>query len=90
MLALTQAHALLIAERSRDIGVITEAVTDVLATNPYANLRDVEMVFRDGAAQAYVIAAGAEFRIVLGVQAWIAIAAAGMTATENRALLLSI
>ena len=52
MLALTQAHALLIAERSRDIGVITEAVTDVLATNPYANLRDVEMVFRDGAAQA--------------------------------------
>ena len=38
MLALTQAHALLIAERSRDIGVITEAVTDVLATNPYAFL----------------------------------------------------
>ena len=55
------------------------------------NLRDVEMAFRDAAAQSHLIAAGAEFRIVHGAQAWIAkLAAAGMTAAKNLAVQLTI
>ena len=46
-LALDQAHALLIAERSRDATKITEAISAVLAANSETNLLEIEEVFRD-------------------------------------------
>ena len=46
-LALDQAHALLIAELSRDAGTIAEAISAVLAMSLETNLLEVEEVFRD-------------------------------------------
>jgi hypothetical protein len=84
-----QRHALLLADRSRSIDVITAAVDQVLADDPDANLLDCETAFRDSAAQAYVIACGAKFRIVLGVLAWrAALAEVGVSSGQNRAILL--
>jgi hypothetical protein len=52
-------------------------------------LLEIETAFRYAAAQAYVICDGCEFRIVLGMPAWRApLAAAGITAEEDRAALL--
>jgi hypothetical protein len=83
-----QRRKLLMADRTRDATWIMAAIEHLLAANPDANLFDVETAFRDGAAQAYVIAAGHEFRIVLGMPAWRdALAEARVTAAENRAAL---
>ena len=46
-LSLDQHHALLIAERSRDVDVITAIVAKVLAANPDATPLDVEIAFRE-------------------------------------------
>ena len=52
-------------------------------------LSDLEIGFRDGAAQAYVSATAERFEVVIGMPAWLtALAAAGMTAEENRAALV--
>jgi hypothetical protein len=88
MLTPKKRHQLLLADRTRDAGWITAAIEHLLAANPDANLFDVETAFRDGAAQAYVIAASHEFRIVLGMLACRdALAEARVTAAENRAAL---
>ena len=55
MLDLHQVHRLLVAERSRDVGVITEAVDAVLATSPEVSPLDIEMVFRDAGSPVYLI-----------------------------------
>lgn len=38
-----QRHALLLADRTRDVGQITVVIERVLAANPDANLFDIEM-----------------------------------------------
>ena len=71
MLLPGQRHALLLADRSRDIGVIRAAIHKVLADNPDATLLDCELAFRDAAAHTYLVMDhhGALY-IVLGMQAW--------------------
>jgi hypothetical protein len=50
----------------------------------------IDQVFRDGAAQTYLIA-GAEFSIALGMPAMLAVvAAAGMTIEQNPAFLKNV
>ena len=55
-LALDQAHALLIAELSRDAATIAEAISAVLAMSPETSLLEVEEVFRDAGSPVYLIA----------------------------------
>ena len=83
-LSLDQQHALLIAERSRDVGVITAAVNDVLAENPHATLLDIEMAFRDEGSRVYLIA-GSTLSVVIGMPAWrAALDRAGLSPETNR------
>ena len=56
MLDLAQVRTLLLAERSHDVAVITEAVDAVLATSPEVSPLDIEMVFRDAGSRIYLIA----------------------------------
>jgi hypothetical protein len=45
-----QRRRLLVADCLRDAGIVTAAVTEVLAANPDADLFDVEIAFRDAGA----------------------------------------
>jgi hypothetical protein len=84
MLDLHQVHRLLVAERSRDIGVITAAVNDVLATSPEVSPLDIEMVFRDAGSPVYLISKH-ELTIVISMPAWrSALDRLGMSPQENR------
>ena len=67
-----QRRRLLVADRSGDAGVVTAAITEVLAANPYADPFDVEIAFRDARTQSYLIAGTNTFSIVLGMQAMLA------------------
>jgi len=64
-IALDQAHALLIAERSHDATKITEAISAVLAANSETSLLEIEEVFRDAGSSVYLIAEP-ELTIVIG------------------------
>ena len=59
---------MLLAERSRDVAVITEAVDAVLATSPEVSPLDIEMVFRDAGSPVYLIGKP-ELTIVIGMPA---------------------
>jgi hypothetical protein len=81
-----QRHALLLADRSRDVGLITVVIEHVLAANADANLFDIEMAFRDGACAAYLIVGPSKsFHVIIGgLSAMLdAVAAAGRTPAEN-------
>ena len=47
-------HAVLLAERTRDISIITTVVTEVLAANPETSLLDIETALRHADRQAYL------------------------------------
>ena len=47
-------HAVLLAERTRDIGIITTVVTEVLAANPETSLLDIETALRHADRQSYL------------------------------------
>jgi hypothetical protein len=49
MLTPKQRHALVVADRTRDVRVVAAIIADVLAANPDVNLFDVETAFRDSA-----------------------------------------
>ena len=66
-----QRRRLLAADRSRNAGVVTAAITEVLAANPDADLFDVEIAFRGGGAHSYLIA-GQRLSIAFGMQAMLA------------------
>jgi len=84
MLDLAQVRTLLLAERSRDVGVLTEAVDAVLATSPEVSPLDIEMVFRDACSPIYLIAEP-ELTIVIGMPARrSALDRLGMSPQENR------
>ena len=84
-----QRHALLLADRTRDVRQITSAVALVLASNPETDLLEIETAFRDAAAMAYLVATNEGFAVVIGMTAWRgALAEAGLDAGENRAALL--
>ena len=48
-------HAVLLAERTRDIGTITAVVKEVLAANPETSLLDIETALRQADRQAYLV-----------------------------------
>ena len=84
MLDLAQVRTLLIAERSRDVAVLTEAVDAVLATSPEVSPLDIEMVFRDAGSPVYLIAKP-KLTIVIGIPARrSALDRLGMSPQENR------
>ena len=84
MLDLAQVRTLLLAERSRDVGVITEAVDAVLATSPEESPIDIEMVFRDAGSPVYLIGKP-ELTIVIGMPARrSALDRLGLSPQENR------
>ena len=81
-------HALLLADRTHDVGVITTVVAEVLAENPETNLLEIEQAFRDSAAAAYLVATSDGFDVVIGLMAMLAaVGKAGLTPAENRAAL---
>ena len=84
MLDLPKVRTLLLAERSRDVGLITEAVDAVLATSPEVSPLDIEMMFRDAGSPVYLIGK-AELTIVISMPAWrSALDRLGMSPQENR------
>jgi hypothetical protein len=83
-----QRHALLLADRSRDVGLITVVIEHVFAANSDANLFDIELAFRDAACAAYVIAGPSKALHVVtgGLSAMLAaLTAAERSSLENRA-----
>jgi hypothetical protein len=87
-LSVQHRHALLLADRTHDVGVITTVVAEVLAENPETNLLEIEQAFRDSAAAAYLVATSDGFEVVVGVMAMLtAVGKAGVTSVENRAAL---
>ena len=91
-LSIQHRHAVLLADRTHDVGVITTVVTEVLAANPETTPLDIETALRAAFGQAYLVANSttAGFEIVLGMPAWhAALADAGMTVEQNWAALAS-
>src|SRR5258708_2336440 len=81
-LSLQHRHAVLLADRTRDVRTITTVVTEVLAANPETTPLDIETALRAAAGQAYLVANSttAGFEIVLGMPAWHASAPRDCTA----------
>ena len=63
MLRADQRHALLLADRSHDAGLIRETINRVLNDNASVTLLDCEMAFRDAAASTYLVAGEAGLMI---------------------------
>ena len=89
-LSIQHRHAVLLADRTRDVRTITTVVTEVLAANPETRLLDIETALRAAASQTYLVANSttADFQIVRGMPAWhAALADAGLTVEQNWAAL---
>ena len=87
-LSVQHRHAVLLADRTHDAGVITTVVTEVLADNPETTPLEIEQAFRDSAAVAYLVATTDGLEIVLGMMAMLAaLSKAGVTPEQNRAAL---
>jgi hypothetical protein len=87
-LSIQHRHAVLLADRTHEAGVVSTVVAEVLAANPETNLLEIEQVFRDGAAAVYLVATSDGFEVVLGMMAMLAaVGKAGVTPAENRAAL---
>jgi hypothetical protein len=89
-LSLQHRHAVLLADRTRDVRTITTVVTEVLAANPETTPLDIETALRAADGQAYLVANSttAGFEIVLGMPALhAALADAGVTVEQNWAAL---
>jgi hypothetical protein len=85
-LSLQHRHAVLLADRTRDVRTITTVVTAVLEANPDTTPLDIETALRTANGRAYLVANGttAGFQIVLGMPAWhAALADAGLTVERN-------
>lgn len=88
-----QRRQLLAADRTRDVDVIATIVDTMLDENDNLAPLDVEMCFRDAAAQTYLVAddANESISVVLGMPAWReALNAAGITPDQNRAALAAM
>jgi len=87
-LSIQHRHAVLLADRTHDAGVITTVVTEVLAANQETTPLEIEEAFRDSAAAAYLVATTEGFEVVLSMMAMLAaIGKAGVTLEQNRAAL---
>ena len=89
-LSLQHRHAVLLADRTRDVRTITTVVTEAFEANPDTTPLDIETTLRAANGQAYLVAnrSTVEFHIVLGMPAWhAALADAGLTVEQNWAAL---
>ena len=89
-LSLQHRHAVLLADRTRDVRTVITVVTEVLAANPETTPLEIETALRAAAGQAYLVANNttAGFEVVLGMPAWqAALADAGVTVEQNWAAL---
>ena len=68
-LSLQHRHAVLLADRTRDISTINIVVTEVLAANPETSPLDIETALRAANRQTYLVANSttAGFQIVFGM-----------------------
>jgi hypothetical protein len=83
-----QRHRLLMADRTADPAWISAVIEHLIAADPTVALAEVEGALRDAAAHSYVIGGPGKFSVVIGMPAMLAaIAAAGITAAANRAML---
>ena len=84
-LSVQHRHALLLADRTGDIGTITTVVTEVLAANPETTPLEIETALRDAGALSYLIA-GATLSIVRGMPAMLlTLAPTCVSVEQNRA-----
>ena len=67
-LSVQHRHAVLLADRTGDVGTITTVVTEVLAANPETTPLEIETALRAAGAQSYLIA-GERLSIVRGMPA---------------------
>ena len=89
-LLLTQFHKLLMAERSRDVAAITEAIEAVMAANPETTLLEIDQVFRDAGSPVYLVAKP-ELTVAIGMHEWVAeLDRLGRTPEQNRQALAGI
>ena len=87
-LSIQHRHAVVFAGRTRDVGVITTVVGEVLVARPGTNLFEIEQAFRDSYSAAYLVATTEGFVVVLGTEAMLeAVGKAGVTPEQNRAAL---
>ena len=88
MLDPKQRHKLLRADRTRDVTWIRASIAHLMAADPDVSLDEIEDVLRAAASTAYLVGTAERFEVVIGFTAWRdALAAAGVTAVENRAAL---
>jgi hypothetical protein len=89
-LSLQHRHAVLLADRTRDVRTITTVVTEVFEANPDTTPLDIETALRAANGQAYLVAnrTTVGFQIVLGTPTWqAALDDAGLTVEQNWAAL---
>ena len=87
MITARQRHMLEVADRTRDVEVISKIVEAVIDEG--ATPIEVEEAFRDCAAQSYLIAE--PFQIVLGIREMLDVVNRdGITPDENRAALKAL
>ena len=89
-LTLQHRHAILLADRTRNVRTITTVVTEVLEAIPETTPLDIETALRTANGQAYLVGnrTMAGFQIVLGMPGWhSALADAGLTVEQNWAAL---
>jgi hypothetical protein len=91
MITAKQRHQLEVADRTRDLDVISIIIDDMLVEHPQVTPLDIETALRDAAARTYLIAKDGEINVVLGMQDWLnTLEQHGMTPEENRAALAAM
>jgi len=80
------------ADRTQDADWIAAVISNVLASNGGATLLQIEIAFRDRAAQSYLVAGPGKFQVVTGgmPEMLAALTEAGLTPEANRAALAGI
>ena len=89
-LSLQHRYAVLLADRTGDVGTITTVVIEVLEVSHETTLLDIETALRYADRQAYLVANNttAGFEVVLGMPAsQAALSHAGVTVEQNWAAL---
>ena len=89
-LSLQHRYAVLLADRTGDVGTITTVVIEVLEVSHETTLLDIETALRDASREAYLVANNtpAGFEVVLGMLGWqAALADVGVTVEQNWAAL---
>ena len=86
-----QRHAVLKADRTKDASWIRAVIEQLRSVDPTVMLLEVEQALRAAAGSAFLIANGPEFRIVIGMPAWVAeLDRLGRSPEQNRQALAAV